>query len=186
MDLITISGIALGLAMDCFAVAISTGTGTKKINTWTPVFMSFLFGFFQFFMVFIGWAGGSFFRNYILNFDHWFAFLLLFLVGVKMLKEGFEKEDDTMEKTDYTSIKMLLLLSFATSIDALAVGVSFSFINIRIFFPAVIIGFMSFVMTVIGFLIGKKVGEMLGKRAEILGGIILIFIGIKILIEHIK
>jgi putative Mn2+ efflux pump MntP len=186
MDLITISGIALGLAMDCFAVAISTGTGTKKINRWTPVFMALLFGFFQFFMVFIGWAGGSFFKNYILNFDHWIAFLLLFLVGVKMLKEGIEKEDDAREKTDYTSVKMLLLLSFATSIDALAVGVSFSLINIRIFFPAVIIGFMSFIMTVIGFLIGKKAGEMLGKRAEILGGIILIFIGIKILIEHIK
>lgn len=186
MDIIAVSGIAIGLAMDCFAVAISTGTGTKKISKYTPVIMAFFFGFFQFSMVFVGWFGASFFKSYILNFDHWVAFLLLCFIGIKMLKEGFEKEEKGIEKTDYGSIKMIVLLSFATSIDSLAVGISFSLINIKIFFPAIIIGFMSFIMTIIGFLIGKKAGEMFGKKAEIIGGLILIFIGIKILFEHIK
>ncbi len=184
MDTVIVSGIAIGLAMDCFAVAISAGTGTKKITKYTPVIMAFLFGFFQFVMVFAGWFGASFFKNYILNFDHWVAFLLLCFVGIKMLKEGLEK--DKKEKTDYSSIKWLILLSIATSIDALAVGISFALINSRIFLSAVIIGLMSFIMTIIGFIIGKKAGEMLGKKAEIAGGLILIFIGIKILVEHLK
>ncbi|MCX8093085.1 MAG: manganese efflux pump MntP family protein [Candidatus Goldbacteria bacterium] len=185
MDLITILGIAIGLAMDCFAVAISTGTGTKKINRWTPYIMAFLFGFFQFGMLIIGWAGTSTFKKYIINFDHWIAFLLLLFVGIKMLKEGFETEEDK-EKTDYSSFKMLMLLSFATSFDSLAVGISFSLIDIKIFLPAIIIGLMSFLFTGVGFIIGKKTSELFGKKAEIIGGLILIFIGLKILIEHLR
>jgi len=118
VDLIIVTGIAIGLAMDCFAVAISTGTGTKKISKYTSAIMAFLFGFFQFGMVLAGWFSISFFKKYILNFDHWIAFLLLCFVGIKMLKEGFKKEKDGEEKTDYGSIKWLILLSFATSIDA--------------------------------------------------------------------
>jgi putative Mn2+ efflux pump MntP len=186
MDIIVVFGIAIGLAMDCFAVAISTGTGTRKISKQTPFIMAFLFGFFQFGMVFVGWFGVSFFKNYILNFDHWIAFFLLVLIGIKMLKESFEKDKDEKEMTDYGSVKMLILLSFATSIDAMAVGISFSLIDMKIFLPSVIIGLASFIMTIIGFLIGKKAGEKLGKRAEIIGGFILIFIGVKILIEHLQ
>jgi len=184
MDIIMISGIAIGLAMDCFAVAVSTGTGTKKIKKFTPLIMAFLFGFFQFIMFIAGYFGTAFFKNYILNFDHWIAFLLLCFVGIKMLKEGFEKEQEQI--SDYSSFKMLILLSFATSIDSLAVGVSFSLINSNVFYPAFIIGAMSFVFTAIGFLIGKKAGDIIGKRAEIIGGLILIFIGVKILLEHLS
>lgn len=184
MDIIMVSGIAIGLAMDCFAVAVSTGTGTKKITKFTPLIMAFLFGFFQFIMFVAGFFGAAFFKNYILNFDHWIAFLLLCFVGIKMLKEGFEKENE--QKSDYSSFKMLILLSFATSIDSLAVGVSFSLIDSNVFYAAFIIGAMSFILTAIGFLIGKKVGEIIGKRAEIIGGLILISIGVKILLEHLN
>lgn len=184
MDFFIVLGIAIGLAMDCFAVAISAGTGTKKTNKYTPVIMASLFGFFQSGMLFIGWSGASFFKEYIINFDHWIAFILLFFVGIKMIKEGFEKEKDEKKITGLGSFKILILLSFATSIDSLAVGVSFSLINCKIFLPLVLIGLMSFIMTFIGFIIGKKTGEILGKKAEILGGLILLFIGIKILIEH--
>lgn len=185
MDIISILGIALGLAMDCFAVAISTGTSTKKISQYIPIIMALFFGFFQFGMVFVGWFWAYFFKSYILNFDYLVAFLLLCFIGIKMLKEGFEKEEKKMENTDYGSIKMLILLSFATSIDAHAVGIYFSLINLKIFFPAIIIGLMSFIITIIGFLMGRKAGEMLGRKAEIIGGLILIFIGVKILVKYL-
>lgn len=186
MDTLTITAIAFGLAMDCFAVAVSAGTGTKKVNEWTPLLMALLFGGFQSIMVVAGWFGASLFKNYIINFDHWIAFGLLALVGGKMLMEGFEKEtEEDKIASNYTSLKILLLLAVATSIDALAVGVSFSFINMALMMPVIIIGAMSFALTGAGFFIGKKAGELLGKKAEILGGLILIGIGVKILVEYL-
>lgn len=185
MDIFTILGIAIGLGIDCFSVAVSTGTGTKKITKITPLIMAVLFGFFQFSMAFSGWYFASLFKNFIESFDHWIAFLLLFLIGIKMIKESFEKEDKEDKKTDFTSFKILIIFSFATSIDSLAVGISFSLININIFLPAVIIGITSFLMTLIGFFTGKKIGEIFEKKAELAGGLILIIIGVKILFEHI-
>lgn len=176
--------IAIGLAMDCFAVAISAGTTGRSFRLKNLLYMALSFGIFQSLMTLFGWLAGNSFILLIKNFDHWIVFGLLVFIGGKMLKEGLEKNSE--EQSDYTTGKALIWLSFATSIDALAVGVSFSVMKNGILMPVILIGVVSFVFTLIGGAIGKKVGQMFGKRAEILGGLILIGIGVKILIEHLK
>jgi putative Mn2+ efflux pump MntP len=170
--------------MDCFAVAIcagTTGTGFKFKNLFI---MALSFGGFQSFMAIFGWLAGTGFRAIINSFDHWIAFGLLMFVGSKMLKEGFEKGGE--KQSDYTSLKAVILLSIATSIDAMAVGVSFSLLKQALLLPIILIGAASFIFTLAGGIIGRKAGQILGKRAEVLGGLILIGIGVKILIEHFK
>lgn len=184
MDLISIVLISVGLAMDCFAVAISAGTTDKNFRLKNIIIMALLFGFFQSGMVLTGWLAGSGFKTLIESYDHWIAFGLLAVIGAKMLKEGFEKDCEC--HSDYTSGKALLWLSFATSIDALAVGVSFSVMRSGLLIPVILIGAASFVFTILGGAIGKKAGQLLGRRAEIAGGLILIGIGVKILLEHLK
>ena len=184
MDLLTMILISIGLAMDCFAVAISAGTTGKGFKLNNLLSMGLLFGIFQSLMTLFGWLAGNSFIALIKNFDHWIAFGLLVLIGTKMLKEGLEKNSEG--KSDYTTGKALIWLSFATSIDALAVGVSFSVMKYDMLIPVVLIGSVSFAFTLLGGAIGKKVGQMFGRRAEILGGLILIGISVKILIEHLK
>ena len=183
MDLISILLISVSLAMDCFAVAISAGTTGRNFTRKNLIYMALSFGAFQSLMVFAGWLAGSGFKSLIESFDHWIAFGLLVIIGGKMLKEGFEKECEC--HSDYTSGKALLLLSFATSIDALAVGISFSVLKSGLLLPVLSIGAASFGFTLLGGAIGKKVGERFGKRAEIAGGLILIGIGVKIVLEHL-
>lgn len=175
--------IAVGLGVDAFSVAIGIGATNEK-KSWAPVVrLAFAFGFFQFAMAVIGWLAGLTVVEIIASFDHWIAFALLTFVGGKMIWEGLEKEGDE-EKADQTRGLPLLLLSIATSIDSLAVGFSFSILKYQILFPAVIIGIVCFLMTVTGMIFGKVLAKIFGKKVEIFGGLVLIAIGIKILIDH--
>jgi putative Mn2+ efflux pump MntP len=183
MNLITIIFLAVGLGVDAFSVAIGIGATNDK-KSWAPVLrLAAAFGLFQFVMPIIGWLAGLTVVEIIASFDHWIAFALLALVGGKMIWEGFEKESDE-EKADQTRGWPLLLLSIATSIDALAVGFSFSVLKNPILLPAVIIGIVCFVMTTVGMIFGKVLAKLFGKKVEIFGGLVLIAIGVKILIDH--
>jgi putative Mn2+ efflux pump MntP len=184
MSLLTIFLLAVGLGVDAFSVAIGIGASNKK-KSWAPVLrLSLAFGLFQFVMPLIGWLAGSTVVDRIQSFDHWIAFALLVLVGGKMIWEGFEKESDE-QKTDQTRGWPLFLLSIATSIDALAVGFSFSLLKTALLFPAAIIGVVCFMMTAVGMMFGKGLARIFGKKVEIMGGLVLIAIGMKILIEHV-
>jgi len=184
MSLLTIFLLAVGLGVDAFSVAIGIGASNNK-KSWAPVLrLSLAFGLFQFVMPLIGWLAGSTVVDRIQSFDHWIAFALLVLVGGKMIREGFEKESDE-QKTDQTRGWPLFLLSIATSIDALAVGFSFSLLKTDLLFPAAIIGVICFMMTAVGMIFGKGLARIFGRKVEILGGLVLIAIGMKILIEHL-
>jgi putative Mn2+ efflux pump MntP len=183
MDLITIIFVAIGLGVDAFSVAIGIGAANTK-RSWSPMLrLAAAFGLFQFAMPIAGWLAGQTVVDIISDYDHWIAFALLTYVGGKMVWEGFENENDE-EKADQTRGLPLLLLSIATSIDALAVGFSFSILKVPILFPATIIGIVCFLMTAIGMMFGKVLARIFGKKVEIFGGIVLIGIGIKILIDH--
>jgi putative Mn2+ efflux pump MntP len=185
MSLITVFFIAVGLGIDAFSVAIGIGATNNK-KSWVPVLrLAASFGLFQFIMPIAGWLAGQTVVEIIASFDHWIAFALLTLVGGKMIWEGFEKESDD-DNDDQTRGWPLLMLSIATSIDALAVGFSFSVLKSPILFPAVIIGIVCFLMTVTGMVFGKVLAKIFGKKVEIFGGLVLIAIGIKILIDHWK
>ena len=184
MSLLTIFLLAVGLGIDAFSVAIGIGA-THQNKSWKPVLrLSCAFGLFQFFMPLIGWLAGSTVVDLIANFDHWIAFGLLVLIGGKMILEGFEKEPNG-EKADKTKGLPLLMLSIATSIDALAVGFSFSVLKTPVLYPSVMIGIVCFAMTAIGMIFGKALARLFGRKVEIIGGLVLIGIGVKILVEHI-
>jgi manganese efflux pump family protein len=184
MDLLTVFIIAVGLGVDAFSVAIGIGAANVKKSCPPILRLASAFGTFQFVMPIVGWLAGLTVVNIISDYDHWVAFALLAFVGGKMIWEAFEKENDE-EKADQTKGIALLLLSIATSIDALAVGFSFSLLKSTIVFPALIIGIVCFLMTVIGMFFGKVLARLFGKRVEIFGGLVLIAIGIKILIDHL-
>ena len=182
--------LAVGLAMDCFAVSIASGIILKRMQLRPMLVMAFFFGFFQALMPLLGWIGASFFSHLIENIDHWIAFAILAFLGGRMVMESF-KDEDCKNEYDPTSLKVVLALAVATSIDALAVGVSFAFLGIRslpsILSPISIIGFVSFALSIIGLIFGIRFGCGIARklRAELWGGIILIIIGTKILIEHL-
>lgn len=184
MDIITIFLIAIGLSFDTFAVSISTGLVIKQIKFKQALKIAFVLAFLQTLMPFIGWFAGKQIFSLIKSFDHWLAFILLSILGVKMIFESFKKEE---EKKNFNPLKLSVLLGMgiATSIDALVVGVSFAFIRTNIWLAIAIIGFITFLVAMLGMLFGKNVGNKFGKRFEILGGLILISIGVKILISHI-
>ncbi len=181
MDFITIIFIAIGLAMDSFAVSISYGSALKIFQFKKASTTALVMGFFQAIMPVLGWLLGYKFATYIENFDHWIAFLLLLFLGIKMIIESFKKIDG--EKICFT-FKTLLILGIATSIDALAVGVSFAFLKINILLPVLIIGLTAFLFSFFGVFIGQRFGKIKGLNIGFIGGLILISIGIKILIEH--
>ena len=179
MSIISILMIGLGLAMDALAVSITIGINSNKKSKIKMAFKAALFfGAFQAIMPFIGWAVGRNFTKYIEMMDHWIAFILLAIIGGKMIYEALKGEESEEEKT--YSNKTLLILAIATSIDALAVGISFAFLNVNIF-----IGIVTAVLSFIAVYIGEKLGEMFKSKAEIFGGVVLILIGLKILIEHL-
>jgi len=183
MDLITIILVAIGLSVDGFSVAIGIGAANTK-RSWASVLrLAAAFGLFQFAMPIAGWLAGLTIANVIANYDHWIAFALLAYVGSKMIWEALKKEEEK-ETDDQTKGLPLLLLSIATSIDALAVGFSFSVLKEQILFPSVIIGIVCFLMTAVGVIFGKVLARIFGKKVSIFGGVVLIGIGIKILIEH--
>ncbi len=189
MSIIHIFGVAVALAMDAFAVSVAVGINLKKVNFRQTFRLSWHFGLFQALMPVIGWGLGTNISGYIEDYDHWVAFGLLGLVGSKMLKDAIqpEKEDDSVNiQKDSTRGLTMVLLSIATSIDALAIGFSMSVLNISIFFPAVIIGVVAAVFTIVGLHLGKTVSssKTLSVYAEIVGGIVLWGIGINVLYNH--
>lgn len=182
--------LAIGLAMDCFAVSIASGIIMKSIRLRPMLSMAFAFGFFQALMPLLGWIGASFFSHLIEDWDHWIAFAILVFLGGRMVCESF-KDEECRHEFDPTNLKVLLTLAVATSIDALAVGISFAFVgtySISTILPPIgIIGLVSFVLSLAGLMFGICFGHGLARklRAELWGGIILIAIGTKILIEHL-
>ncbi len=184
MDIFTLLLIAFGLAMDAFAVSISNGITIKHQRANHALRIGIFFGFFQALMPLIGWSAGLSLRDFISGVDHWIAFGLLSLIGCKMIYES-TKMDSERRETNPLKLPMLLMLSIATSIDALAVGISFALLNISIVTPILIIGTVTFGLSFLGVLIGNNIGHFFEKKIEILGGLILIGIGIKILIEHL-
>ncbi len=184
MDIITIVLIALGLAMDAFAVSIASGVIIKKNKLEKALLFGLMFGGFQMVMPIIGWAAGAAFRVLIMNFDHWIAFGLLVAIGIKMIYEALRIENIEGAQKQITGL-MLLGLSIATSIDALAVGLSFAFLKVQVIFPALVIGIVTFFMSFAGIFLGSKYGQIFEKKIEIIGGLILVFIGFKILIAHL-
>jgi len=178
--------IAFALAMDAFAVSIAAGVALKTFTRRQTIRLAWHFGFFQFAMPVIGWSAGNTVRTRIESYDHWIAFILLLLVGANMLREAFQSHKDEPSKKDPTKGLSLVLLSVATSIDALAVGVSFSILNISIWFPALVIGIIAALCTGAGIHIGKRIGASshIGTYADMAGGLVLIAIGFKILYDH--
>jgi manganese efflux pump family protein len=185
MSFITILGLALGLAMDAFAVAIAVGSRLDRLAA-RPLFrLSFHFGLFQFMMPIIGWFVGSQIARYIQPYDHWLAFLLLAYIGIKMIWESWKRREERESLTDPTRKWSLIMLSVATSIDALAVGLSMALLKVAILFPSVIIGIVAAGMTAAGVVFGRKLGARFGRKMEFVGGVILIAIGINIVVRHL-
>lgn len=185
MDFFTILFIGVGLSMDACAVSLAKGMSLDKSKIKKYAFiLAFAFGFFQWLMPTIGYFAGSRFADSIQSIDHWIAFILLSLIGINMIREGKEEKEDTT-KIHSIAFKDILLLAIATSIDALAVGVSFAFLKVNLFEATITIGITTFVLSFICVLCGRKLGSLLEKYAEYLGGSILIILGIKILIEHL-
>jgi len=183
MEFLTIFFIAIALGMDAFAVSIVSGTTLKKLHPKHVLRIALFFGGFQGIMPILGWGAGNGFRDLIQGIDHWIAFGLLFFIGSKMIYESTKLELD--ERMDPLNMNVLLILSIATSIDAFGVGLGLSILDASIMFPALVIAFVTFSLSVLGLFIGDTFGHHFEKKMELLGGVILIIIGFSILIEHI-
>ena len=178
--------IGVGLSADAFSVSVCKGLNMRKLHIGHAYIIALFFGAFQAAMPVIGYLLGTSFSSYIENFDHWIAFALLIFIGGKMVIEAFgEKDSGEGEKTDILKIGELVVLAVATSIDALAVGITFAFLNTNIFFAILIIGVTTFALSLGGVFLGNRFGAKYKNKAEIAGGIILILIGLKILLEHL-
>ncbi|PLX47377.1 MAG: hypothetical protein C0613_14370 [Desulfobulbaceae bacterium] len=184
MDFLSLTGIAIALAMDAFAVALGAGVLLDPITRRQLFRLGFHFGLFQGGMPIIGWLSGIGLRQFVTLFAPWIAFMLLTFVGGKMIYEAVADHEETRERRDPTKGMTMVLLSIATSIDALAVGFSLSMIGITIWTPAIIIGIITAILTVAGMLLGRRIGTMWGGRFEILGGLVLIGIGLKIILQN--
>lgn len=180
--------IGAGLAMDAFAVSVCKGLAMRKVNKKQAVVIGLFFGGFQALMPFIGWALGIQFESYITNIDHWIAFVLLAFIGGKMIVEALKPEDENVEIGQMDpplDLKEMFLLAIATSIDALAVGITFAFLNYPIVEAITIIGVVTFVISIGGVYVGNFFGNKYKNKAELAGGIILVIIGLRILLSHL-
>jgi putative Mn2+ efflux pump MntP len=177
--------IALGVSADAFAVALTKGLHMRRFDLRNALVIAVTFGAFQAIMPLIGWMLGTQFARYITEFDHWVAFGLLLLVGGKMLWEAFSSHEDTERDFDRLDLRQLFVLALATSIDALAVGITFAFVPVSIGGAISLIGVTTLVLAFLGVVVGRRVGARFGKPAEIAGGIILILIGTRILLDHL-
>lgn len=185
MNTLDIILISIGLAMDCFAVSIACGMTMKKIFSWPSFRLAFFFGFFQAVMPLIGWLIGSSFQSYIENFDHWFAFIILIFLGGRMIYENFKKKDPDKKLLNPYKWGVVLTMAIATSIDALAVGFTFAFLKIHLWSAITSIGITSFLFSLFGIFFGYRYCCRFKIPADLLGGIVLIGIGTKILLEHL-
>jgi manganese efflux pump family protein len=183
MNLFTIFMIALALSLDAFAVSIAGGVAVKRLRLKHALTMAAWFGGFQALMPLIGWFGGTRLRSSLSGLDHWVVFALLMFVGAKMIWEAFKLEP--IEKMDNLSIRVLFILALATSLDALAAGISFALLGVSILIPVIIIGAVTFLVSFIGVLAGEKGADLFGKKMEVAAGVILIIIGLKVLMSHL-
>ena len=189
MGLFEIFLIGIGLSMDAFAVAICQGLSMKRLNWRHSAVIALFFGGFQAMMPLLGWFLGSQFAGYIQQFDHWVAFILLGIIGFNMMREALSPEDEEDEVDcacgERLDLKQLLMLAVATSIDALAVGVTFAFLEVAVVSAVTVIGCTTFVLSLVGVAVGNYFGARFKKQAELSGGVILILLGVKILLEHL-
>ncbi len=185
MELITLILLSIGLSIDSFAVSVSSGLIMSEITFRKATRIAFSLAFFQALMPLIGWFIGNKIETMVISFDHWLAFGLLAIIGGKMIFESFKTHPIENKKSNPLELKTLLGISLATSIDALVVGVSFAFIEINLLLVIFIIGFTTFFFSMLGILFGKKVGVHFGEKMEVFGGIVLILIGLKILLDHL-
>jgi putative Mn2+ efflux pump MntP len=184
VDSVLIPLIAVGMAMDAFAVSLGIGT-TRQASLPRPIFrLSFHFGLFQFFMPILGWMVGLSIASLIAHIDHWIAFGLLAFIGGRMIRSGLDPEAEAYPN-DPSRGGTLMILCVATSIDALAIGLSLAVLGVHILYPSIVIGVVTGALSFTGLLIGHKLGEVFGKRMEILGGLILMGIGLRLLITHL-
>jgi len=184
VEFFTVTLIGIGLATDCFAVAITSGITIKNLRIHHALQIAVFFGSFQAFMPVIGWLAGRGLRDFITGVDHWVAFGLLGLIGLKMIYESSRLESDRKE-INPLNMYVLSMLSIATSIDALAIGISFAFLDISLIGSIIIIGTITFLLSLIGVFVGNRTGHFFEKKIELAGGLILIGIGTKILLEHL-
>lgn len=184
MNILTIVVIAVGLAMDAFAVSVAAGAAQKELKVAHALRMAFFFGAFQAVMPLLGWLAGLSFKDAIAAYDHWVAFGLLLIIGGKMIYESFKLKGVEKKGADVSSLMVVLVLAVATSIDALAVGVTLSLITEHVAVAVIVIGVITFVLSYVGCWLGGKVGHLFENRIEIVGGVILIGIGVKILLQH--
>ena len=183
MGIIELILLSIGLGMDAFAVSVCKGISMKKMNWKKACIIGVYFGGFQALMPVIGYFLGTAFENIITNIDHWIAFILLGIIGGKMIKDALDKKCESCDES--VGFKSMIVLAIATSIDALAVGITFAFLQVNIWLAITLIGIITFVLSVIGTKIGNKFGDKYEKKAEFIGGIILILLGLKILLEHL-
>ena len=183
MDIISLLILAVGLSMDAFAVSVCKGLALKKVSLSQMVVVGLWFGGFQALMSVIGYYLGKTFSGYITAFDHWIAFGLLAFIGINMILESRKATCETTSND--LGFKTMLLMAVATSIDALAVGISLAFLNSNIWVAAIVIGIVTFILSLLGVKIGNKFGDRFGAKAELAGGIILVLLGTKILLEHL-
>ncbi len=184
MNLIEVLLLALSMAMDAFAVCLGTGTSGQADGPRPRFRLAFHFGLFQFIMPVLGWLVGTTVAHYIQAFDHWITFGLLAFVGARMIRSGLDK-DGANNRSDLSRGWTMILLSIAVSIDALAIGLSLALIGVFVWYPAIVIGVVTGLMSLLGLRIGNGLGKRFGKTMEIIGGLVLIGIGVRILVEHL-
>lgn len=187
MGIVELALIGVGLSMDAFAVSICKGLGMKRLRMDQALLIALFFGGFQALMPLLGWFLGSGFQSFIEPVDHWIAFALLAFIGAKMLWDAFhdDEEEDAAAENARLDLKELVMLAIATSIDALAVGISFAFLQVDIVPAVALIGIITFALSLVGVAVGHVFGSRFEKPATIIGGIVLIAIGLKILLEHL-
>ncbi len=184
MDFLTITMISIGLAMDAFAVSLGIGTAGQISDLRGKIRLAAHFGIFQSGMTALGWVAVETIVQYVQGFDHWIALVLLGYVGINLIRSGFNRHGKAFDQDPSTG-KLLVILSFATSIDAFAVGLSIAFINVPVLLTVVMIGIVALLLSAVGLFAGARLGAVFGKRMEILGGLILLGIGIRVVITHL-
>jgi putative Mn2+ efflux pump MntP len=184
MGIIEILLLGVSLSMDAFAVSICKGLSMKKLNWKKAIIIGLYFGVFQALMPVIGYFLGTTFQSLVTSIDHWIAFVLLVLIGGNMIREAIS-EDESQNCNDNVDFKTMIVLAIATSIDALAVGITFAFLDVNVPIAVSLIGITTFIISLIGVKIGNKFGNKYENKAQVAGGVILILIGLKILLEHL-
>ena len=183
MELVTITLISIGLAMDALAVSLGIGTAGQIASLRGKIRLAAHFGIFQSGMTALGWLAGGTIVHYVKGFDHWIAFALLGYVGINLIRSGLDKDGKAFAQDPSTG-KVLVILSFATSIDAFSVGLSIAFLNVPVLLSVMMIGIVALLLSTMGLFAGIRLGETFGKRMEILGGLILLGIGIRVVLMH--